>query len=99
MFALSCTLSAFCLCKVSTVTPKSSPQNTVVLLLCNFVQLKQRGYKAWWEHWLGLIVNLFKVWFKVYYVPVSAGNGWFLQQNITQDRKSFITQSKLMIFW
>ena len=29
---------------------------------------------------------------------VSAGNGWFWQQNIIQDRKSFITQSKLMIF-
>ena len=29
---------------------------------------------------------------------VSAGNGWFWQQNITQVRKSFITQSKLMIF-
>ena len=29
----------------------------------------------------------------------SAGSGWFWQQNITQVRKSFITQSKLMIFW
>ena len=30
---------------------------------------------------------------------VSAGNGWFWQQNVMQDRKSSITQSKLMIFW
>ena len=29
----------------------------------------------------------------------SAGNGRFWQQNVIQDRKSFITQSKLMIFW
>ena len=28
----------------------------------------------------------------------SAGNGWFWQQNITQVKKSFITQSKLTIF-
>ena len=29
----------------------------------------------------------------------SAGNGWFWQQNITQVRKLFITQSKLMVSW
>ena len=29
----------------------------------------------------------------------SAGNGRFWQQNVIQDRKSSITQSKLMIFW
>ena len=29
----------------------------------------------------------------------SAGNGWFWQQNVVEGRKSFITQSKLMIFW
>ena len=31
-------------------------------------------------------------------MTVSAGNGSFWQQNITEDRKSFITKSKLMIF-
>ena len=30
---------------------------------------------------------------------VSAGNDWFSQQNITQVRKSFITQSKLLIIF
>ena len=32
------------------------------------------------------------------YTKLSAGNGRFRQQNVIQDRKSFITQSKLMIF-
>ena len=30
--------------------------------------------------------------------PVPAGNDWFWQRNVIQDRKSFITQSKLTIF-
>ena len=29
----------------------------------------------------------------------SAWNDWFWHQNVMQDRKSSITQSKLMIFW
>ena len=33
------------------------------------------------------------------YTKLSAGNGQFWQQNVIQDRKSFITQSKLMVFW
>ena len=33
----------------------NSPQSTVLMLLCYFAQLKHRGCKAWWEHWLGLI--------------------------------------------
>ena len=35
----------------------------------------------------------------VYFTSFSTRNGCFWQQNITQVRKSFITQSKLMIFW
>ena len=29
---------------------------------------------------------------------VSTGNDWFWQQNVIQDRKSIISQSKLMLF-
>ena len=35
----------------------------------------------------------------IFNTKLSAGNGRFWQQNVIQDRKSFITQSKLMIFW
>ena len=45
---------------------------------------------------LGLLLCLKS---KKHNMDVSAGNGQFWQQNIIQDRKSFITQSKLMIFW
>ena len=44
--------------------------------------------------------NKKKNWKKFETTAVKTGNGTrFLTENITQDRKRFITQSKHMVFW
>ena len=68
---LSYTLSAYCLHRVSTITSKKlsakRSSNVTVLLWYNW----NRGYKAWGEHWLGLISVTSRTKFFVITV-----NGW-----------------------
>ena len=75
MFALSYTISAFILYYVSTLTSKqlsAKSFSNIIVLLCTAERERMRALvRAWWEHWLGLILSLFKVWFKVYHVDLT----------------------------
>ena len=66
-----------------------------------------------WYTWLKMAISpgffvfvfvfVFFIFFKIliyqiFSTSVSAGNGQLCQQNVIEDRKSFITQSKLTIF-
>ena len=59
--------SASHLSKVSTIKSKQLSTKRCYNVIVYFVQLKKTGYKAWREHWFGLILSLVKVWFKVYH--------------------------------